>query len=137
MGGLAFWLPYIVLAAVSRENAGLFWLNAASLLGLTMLGLVSWTRLHRVEWGWLLAGVYILGPISVFTESAISGRFQFADYHSWLVAVLFCLFPPVTLWLSLNNGMFLSVLIATFLLGGVVVTKAFQDDPTAGAAGNS
>ena len=67
--------------------------------------------------GVVLAGIYILGPVSMMAPLA------FAEFPSSpsglggnLIVLLLCLFPPNTLWFSLLNGTFFSVLIATVTL---------------------
>jgi len=122
LGGIVFWLPYILLSAIFRiflsfiflEDASLVWLNAASSFGLTMLCLISWRKRRTSVWLWELAGVYTLGSFAMLSASAISGH-PLGGPGFWLV-LLFCVFPPLTLWLSLLWGMIPSVLIATVVL---------------------
>jgi len=120
MGGLAFWLPAIVQYVISGENTNWVWLNVGSLSGLVVLELIS--RIRRTptsRWIWVLAGVYILGPVSILTASAFSGGVppSFSTPGTLLFDIAVCLIPPLTLWLSIMNGMFFSVFIATVVLG--------------------
>jgi hypothetical protein len=119
VGGVAFWFPAIVFAAIFHEDASVLWLNVIPLLGLIALALIDWIGLKRVlRWNWVLAGVYVLGPISILTASAFSGGMppSLNRPRDLLVEILFCLFPPFTIWFSLLNGMILSVLAATVAL---------------------
>jgi hypothetical protein len=73
-GGLAFWLPAIVLAAAFHESVSVLWSNIVSLLGL--VGLVIVVCIYRrgaISLNWVLAGVYILGPISLLTVGVLTG----------------------------------------------------------------
>jgi hypothetical protein len=69
------------------------------------------------KWEWVLAGIYILGPVSMMAPLAFA-RIPSSPAGSGgtLILVLLCLFPPTTLWFSLLNGMIFSVLIATVTL---------------------
>jgi|SRR6202142_3552459 len=118
VGGLSFWLPAIVADAVLDQNASWFLSNALSLAGLALLGVTTWMVTKQFpKWGWVLAGIYILGPVSMLAPLAF-GRIPSSPAHSGgnLILVLLCLFPPTTLWFSLLNGMIVSVLIATVIL---------------------
>jgi hypothetical protein len=80
------------------------------------LALVVWIRDKKaLKWGWLLAGVYILGPAAMLAASLLSGGRPPDSLESYLFSVLVCLFPPMTLWLSLLNGMIFSLLAATLI----------------------
>ena len=119
VGGLAFWLPAIVLAAASHEGGGLLWRNVTPLLGLTALALIDWIGLKRaLRWNWVLAGVYILGPISILTSAICSGVAPpwKADLGTVLFELVVCLLPPMTLWLSLYDFTILAVLAASAAL---------------------
>ena len=89
------------------------------LVGATALGVLSGRRKRLASrWAWVLAGVYILGPVSITVANAFSGgilpSLSNPGYLVFVIAV--CLLPPLTLWLSLYNGMILSVLAATLVL---------------------
>jgi hypothetical protein len=93
-------------------------LNVVPLAGVTVLGLASWIGTkHMPKWGWILAGIYILGPVSMLSPLAFARiPSSPADSGGNLILVLLCLFPPSTLWFSLLNGMLFSVLIVTVTL---------------------
>ena len=117
-GGISFWLPCIVAVAALHQNLNLWKLNALPLAGLALLGAASWicTR-HLPRWGWVLTGIYILGPVSMLVPSVflrVQASSNVPGEKAWMF--LFCLFPPMTLWLALLNGMIFSVLIATVTL---------------------
>jgi hypothetical protein len=118
VGGIAFWLPAVVLSAIFRGRAGPLMLSVASLTVLFALALLDWFRFGRsLRWNWALAGVYVLGPTAILTASVFSrGALPFPSGPGSWILVLLCLFPPVTLWFSLLNGMILSVLAATLAL---------------------
>jgi hypothetical protein len=118
VGGLSFWLPAIVAAAALHRNAILWTLNAVPLASVALLGVATWIGTKHVpEWGWVLAGIYILGPVSMLAPSVFlhaSSSANVPGENTWMF--LFCLFPPMTLWMAVLNGMIFSVLIATVTL---------------------
>ena len=117
-GGLSFWLPAIVINVALDQKSNLWTLNVVPLASLALLGATSWLcTKHLPKWGWVLSGIYVLGPIStmapsVFLHAPSSPSTPGGNF--WVV--LICLFPPMTLWISLLNGMLFSVLIATVAL---------------------
>jgi hypothetical protein len=118
VGGLSFWLPAILVGAALHQNVNAVLLNVVSLAGVILLGLASWMYTkHFPKWGWVLVGIYILGPVSMLAPLAFA-RIPSppAGSGGTLILVLLCLFPPTTLWFSLLNGMIFSVLIATVTL---------------------
>lgn len=120
MGGLAFWTPVIILSVIFGENTSWVWLNVASFSGLIVLGLFSWIRKSPPSrWIWILAGIYILGPVSIILASAFAGGIppSLSTPGYLIFEIVVCLLPPLTLWMSLNDGMFLSVIAATLVLG--------------------
>lgn len=120
-GGLSFWLPPVLASAISGNTGSWVTLNVVSVLGLVALSAVYWAyRRTAPSWGWISAGVYILGPVSIFTAGAFSnGPSGSAISHgSSFVLILLCLFPPATLWLSVLNSTIFSVL-------GVSITLMF------------
>lgn len=118
LGGLSFWLPAILLSAALHENVNTVVLNVVPLAGVILLGASSWMYTKRFpKWGWVLAGIYILGPISMLAPSVFlhaPSSAKIPGEKVWML--LFCLFPPMTLWLALLNGMIFSVLFATVTL---------------------
>jgi hypothetical protein len=118
VGGLSFWLPAILVGVALHQNVNAVLLNVVSLAGVILLGLASWMYTkHFPKWGWVLAGIYILGPICMLAPLAFS-RIPSppAGSGGTLILVLLCLFPPTTLWFALLNGMIFSVLFATVTL---------------------
>lgn len=117
-GGLAFWLPAIVLYAVFHQRVSILWLNIMSLLGLVALTILDWIYYRwTIRWNWVLAGVYILGPISIFIEGLFSGVAQpWRASQSLLFELALCLVPPMTLWLSSLTLQIFAVLAVTFAL---------------------
>ena len=118
VGGLSFWLPAIVINTALDQKSNLWTLNAVPLAGVALLAVASWiSTKHLPKWGWVLAGIYILGPVSMLAPSVflpVSSSPNVPGQHIWMF--LFCLFPPMTLWMALLNGMLFSVLIATVTL---------------------
>jgi hypothetical protein len=117
-GGLSFWLPAVVINAALDQKSNLWTLNVVPLAGVALLAVSSWIGAkHPPKWGWVLAGIYILGPISMLAPSIflhVPSSPNVAGGNTWMF--LFCLFPPMTLWMALLNGMLLSVVIATVTL---------------------
>lgn len=117
MGGLSFWLPAIV-AAAAQQNVNLWTLNVVPLAGVALLGVATWISTKDMpEWGWVSAGIYILGPVSMLAPSVFlhaQSSVNVPGENTWMF--LFCLFPPMTVWMAVLNGMIFSVLIATVTL---------------------
>lgn len=117
-GGISFWLPSIVAVAALHQNVNLWKLNALPLAGLALLGVASWIGTRQLpKWGWVLAGIYILGPVSMLVPSVflrVPASPNVPGEKAWMF--LFGLFPPMTLWLAVLNGMIFSALIATVTL---------------------
>jgi hypothetical protein len=116
VGGFAFWLPVVAAWAVLGNGPHFkmlfLTLNIAPLLALVAVALIDWTRKKRaVKWQWALAGIYIFGPITLFTASAVSdGKLpSLSDPLFW--AMVF--FPPTTLLLSFYTFTPLSLFVAT------------------------
>jgi len=118
VGGLAFWLPTVVLSAIYRWNISTIALNLASLMGIALVALIAWVAAKRVpRWGWVLAGVYILGPTAMFVAAAFVRIPPTTSLPGdWIWRVMFCLFPPMTLWLAALDGMIVSVILVTIAL---------------------
>jgi len=117
IGGLSFWLPVIVVALALNENVDVLTLNLLPLLGLIALGTAS--RLGSKcwpKWTWVLAGIYILGPVCMMAPAIVRGPSSPSVPKSVLFTVLICIFPPMTLWIALLNGMIFAVIIATLTL---------------------
>ena len=128
VGGLSFWLPAIILNAALDQKSNLWTLNVVPLAGVTLLGVASWIGTkHLPKWGWVLAGIYILGPVSMMAPSVFlhdPSSPNVPGENTWMF--LFCLFPPMTLWMALLNGMLFSVLIATVTLPFLAVYQKRQ-----------
>jgi hypothetical protein len=117
-GGLSFWIPAMVVVAALHQDVSLWSLNVVPLAGVALLCVATWIGTkHMPRWGWVLAGIYILGPVSMLAPLAfVHAPPSPANSGGTLILILLCLFPPTTLWLSLLNGMIFSVLIATVTL---------------------
>ena len=128
LGGLSFWLPAIVVNAALDQKSNLWTLNVVPLAGVTLLGVANWLATkHLPKWGWVLAGIYILGPVSMMAPSVFlhdPSSPNVPGENTWMF--LFCLFPPMTLWMALLNGMLFSVLIATVTLPFLAVYQKRQ-----------
>ena len=118
VGGLAFWLPAVMLSAIYRWNVSTIALNLASLTGTALVGLITWGTAQRMpRWGWVLAGVYILGPTAILLASSFARIPPTTNLPGdWIWRVIFCLLPPMTLWMATLNGMIFSVLLVTIAL---------------------
>ena len=118
LGGLSFWVPAILISVALHQNVSLWVLNSVPLVGAALLGAASWAGTkHLPKWGWVLAGIYILGPVSMLAPSLLlhaPAAPNVPGENVWLI--LFCLFPPMTLWMAVLNGMIFSVLAATVVL---------------------
>lgn len=62
VGGLAYWLPAVLLAAICRQNVSVLWSNILSVLGLVGALTLDWGYFRwTIKLHWALAGVYIDG----------------------------------------------------------------------------
>jgi hypothetical protein len=126
VGGLAFWVPALMLSAIYRRNVSILALNICSLAGIVLLGLISRITSGRMpDWGWVLAGIYVLGPAAIMASSSFD-RLSPLIHHAgdWIWFVVLCLFPPMTLWLATLNGMILSVLLVTVVLPLAAISRS-------------
>ena len=126
VGGFAFWLPAVLLSAMYRWNVSTVALNVASLLGTALVGVVTWVTVRRKpKWGMVLAGVYILGPAAMLVTSAFARIPPTTNLPGdWIWRVMFCLLPPMTLWMATLNGMIFSVLLATIVLPLLALSRS-------------
>ena len=112
-GGAAFWLPFVALAVIAA-NPTVLVITLCPLAGLVVLGVVVRSRKGGApSWGWVLAGIYLLGPglqlLAFSLTSPPSGR-------DWAWVVLVSIFPPMTLWLGTLDAVIFPVLIASVAL---------------------
>lgn len=123
VGGLAFWLPPIILSVVAGQNPSILWLNITPLLGLAALAFIDRISFHwPVQWNWVLAGLYILGPISILIESTLGG----GSLRGLGLFGLVLLVPPMTILMSFYSAQFfviLGVTVALPLIGFVSLVK--------------
>ncbi len=117
-GGVAYWLPFVFLAAAVPLRPNLLVLNLAPVAGLIVLALVVWFRQKRTpRWGWVLAGIYILGPSAMLLANALTaGPTPSAGAGDWMLVLLICLFPPMTLWLATLNLIIFQLVVVTVAL---------------------
>jgi hypothetical protein len=116
VGGLCFWLPAIAVSRVIPD-VNLWALNVIPLASLGLLGVAGWKdALRPPKWGWVLAGIYVLGPACMVIPSVLLQPGAPAHPGDNLRLILICLFPPMTLWLSLLNFMIFAVLTASLVL---------------------
>lgn len=75
-GGICFWLPSVVSFALDPqpdERGLLRTIIFFPLAGIASLSAANWIAAkHPPRWGWILAGIYILGPILLFSLLASS-----------------------------------------------------------------
>lgn len=118
LGGLGFWVPFVLLFAIYRSSVSMLALNLLPVAGLALLSLISWIiRKKMPRWGWLLAGVYVFGPVAMLSSAAFTRISPSAGAPGhWIWFVTLSLIPPMTLWLALLNGVILSVLFVTLAL---------------------
>lgn len=118
LGGLSFWVPITIISAVFWDQTSVVAMNVVSVLGLVILDLACRAlKKRKPRWGWVLAGIYILGPFAMlmaseFTRIPSSPRIP----GDTAILIMFCLFPPMTLWMAMLNGTILSVVAVTVVL---------------------
>ena len=76
LGGICFWLPSVVsVVLILGRNVGLWGLRTLIILplaGIASLCAASWIATKNApRWGWILTGIYILGPIAMLARSVI------------------------------------------------------------------
>jgi hypothetical protein len=125
LGGVAFWLPSIIMHALRgydfsapEERALSFIEPLTTLATFVLICLVQRKRatLKRCAL-WILLGIWILGPACLFLSATFAGG-GFAKNPAWidlLVATVF--FPVVTPWMSLYDGSFVGLLVTSLILG--------------------
>ncbi len=116
IGAATFWVPAIY-ASHFLPQLNVVMLNAIPLACMILLGIICRLLNRSPRWALVLAGIYVLGPVlqlapSMFTHA--SPLPSAIHEKMWLLAL--CLFPPVTLWLALLNGLLYSLLIGTAAL---------------------
>ena len=128
VGGLSFWLPETLAAAALHHNENIVVLNIVPLAGLIVLGATSWIcTKHFPKWGWVLAGIYILGPVCMMGPALfVQVPHSPSNFGGNLLLILLFLFPPTTLWYSLLNWTIFSVLVATGTLPFLAIYQKGQ-----------
>lgn len=118
LGAFAFWLPYVLLSAAYRWSASILALNVSTVASLALAAAVSWGYRQKMPaWNWVLAGVYAMGPAAMIFASVFSRAKPSPGMPGdWIMTVVFCLLPPMTVWLATVNGMIPSVLLVTVIL---------------------
>jgi hypothetical protein len=122
IGGLAFWLPVVAVGVLLGDKATWLLLNVAPLIAVSIVGLGSWIQRRKPQWGWMLAGIYILGPAATLAPSLFTHHAPTVPGET-LFSIAFCLFPPMTLWMATLNGTIFAVLIATVALPLLQISK--------------
>ena len=111
LGGLCFWLHSLVsVLLIFQGNVGVWSLRVLIILplaGIASLCAASWMRTkNEPEWGSILAGVYIFGPVAVLATVVVSYLRSSQHVPGEITSrALFYLFPATP-----------SLLIATLVL---------------------
>jgi len=121
LGGICFWLPSVVSVVLDPHlQNGLRTFVILPLAGFAFLCAASWIASRREpKWGWILAGIYILGSIlnlALLVVSHVPWGLNFPAVITWRMMflgrmillgeitwrmILFCLLPPVYLWMAM------------------------------------
>ncbi len=121
LGGIAFWLPVALLAVLAGENVSLTLLNvsAVACAHCAYLLLARTTRLRKLRFLalYMLAGIYVLGPLAIATSSwAAGGGTAFHAGRDLLLLVVISLVPPLTMLMVGDSGLILALLAITGIL---------------------
>jgi hypothetical protein len=116
VGGGAFWAPWVLLEALDGWNVGRIPMNLVTLVGLGVLWIATRARRSTISWAWVLAGIYVLGPAALLLGASFTSLPTQPMPGETLLTILFCLFPPMTLWLAGDIGVLPSVLVVTAAL---------------------
>jgi hypothetical protein len=129
-GALAFWTPAVVLEVLSN---GRFSITAVNVLPVLSALCVYWLlrhaehfRMSRFMSVYLLAGVYLFGPLSTtIAGSAFGGGFTAftSGGHDVLWLVVSSVFPPLTMALAGYNGTIFGLLGITVLFIAAAVAR--------------
>lgn len=128
-GGIGFWLPVVLLFALSR--GGKFSIIAANMLPVGSVACVYWILRRRHTNGRrllslsFLAGIYATGPLSIWLTFTFAGG-GFASFkgpHEILWLLLFTAIPPFTLYLSVFNGTLAGLLVVSAALVGIAMSR--------------
>jgi hypothetical protein len=105
LGGICFWLPSVVSVVLDRHlHPVLRTFVILPLAGFAFLCAASWIASRREpKWGWILAGIYVLGSIlnlgSVVFHVPFQVSLNVSGEITWRMIVL-CLLPHVYLWMA-------------------------------------
>lgn len=121
LGGIAFWLPVALLAVLAGENVSLTLLNVSAVACAlcAYLLLTRTTRLRKLRFLalYMLAGIYVLGPLAMATSSwATGGGTVFHSGRDLLLLAVVSLVPPLTMLLVGDCGLILALLAITGVL---------------------
>ena len=105
LGGIYFWLPSVVSVVLDRHlHPVLRTFVILPLAGFAFLCAASWIASRREpKWGWILAGIYVLGSIlnlgSVVFHVPFQVSLNVSGEITWRM-ILLCLLPHVYLWMA-------------------------------------
>ena len=106
LGGIWFWLSSLVSVVVlePHKHNPLWTFVILPLAGFAFLCAASWIASRREpKWGWILAGIYIVGSILNLAMSVVFHVDRFplniSREITWKMTLL-CFLPPVYLWMA-------------------------------------
>jgi hypothetical protein len=105
LGGICFWLPSVVSVVLDRHlHPVLRTFVILPLAEFAFLCAASWIASRREpKWGWILAGIYVLGSIlnlgSVVFHVPFQVSLNVSGEITWRM-ILLCLLPHVYLWMA-------------------------------------
>jgi len=137
LGGFAFWIPVILFDRVSKGMFSIAAVNtfpvACAVCSYWLVRAQQWCRLRALPL-YMLAGIYILGPLSMnIAASAFGGGFsRLWEKHDVLWTLVASCVPPVAMIMAGYNGTIFGLLAITIIM--IVAAARARREPPEGAS---
>ncbi len=124
-GALSFWLPIIFAFAIDRSDTRMLVPNVLAVLTASLCyAALRWLYHGERLAGWMLFGLYVLGPILLCTATSFANG-GFSQVRGWQIAwiLLACIFPPIELLLAGVSGVGPGLLVVTAILASATTVE--------------
>jgi hypothetical protein len=135
VGGLAFWMPAVLIEVLSNGN---FSIRIANVVPLACALCVYWLLLRgsfrrpRFLPLYLLAGIYLFGPLAItIATSVVRGTFAISPSlgHYLFVMTVISVIPPLTMLFVGNNGLIFALLGITVIFVTAAIWSGSSSQP--------